>query len=302
MDIQTEDIEVFLAVVRERSFGRAATALLVSQPAVSERMARLERSTGAPLFFRSSRGTTLTPAGAAFLPYAERTAALLADAVSAVHALDAAPRLRIAVHTTFAHRAVPLALGATAGLQRSVKVRDAHSDAIVAMLVDGACDVGFIVPGARPRPLHFAALPPDPVTPVVAPSHPLAGRTVADAELAGHPIAFTRFGAGAEQFVDRLDAAAIPEWSWTECSDAVTALHLAQQFAYVAFVTQSLAEAHVAMGTVARCRLRPAVRWDIPLTLATRSSDRDDPAIAAIRAAVAALPRAAGARRGRSAA
>jgi DNA-binding transcriptional LysR family regulator len=291
MAIQTEDIAFFLAVVRDGSFGRAASSLFVSQPAVSERIARLEREAGAPLFSRSSRGATLTLAGEAFLPYAERTLDLLDDAVTTVQALDEAPRLRVAVHTTFAPRVVPLVLGALGTMHRSVKVRDAHSDTIIAMLIDRACDIGFVVPSARPGPLRFHPLPPDPVVAVVAPEHPLSGRVRTFAELAGHRVAFTRFGNGSEQFVERLRRAGVAEWNWTECSDAVTALHLAVRHGHVAMVTGSLADVHTRSGGVELLRLRPRPRWTMPLTLACRRGDEDDPALAAVRAAVARLAR-----------
>jgi DNA-binding transcriptional LysR family regulator len=286
MTIQTEDIAVFLAVVRDGSFGRAASSLLVSQPAVSERVARLERETGAPLFNRSSRGVTLTPAGEAFLPYARRTVDLLDDAITTVQALDDAPRLRVAVHTTFAHRVVPLVLRALGTMRRSVKVRDAHSDSIIAMLIDGACDIGFVVPGARPRPLRFVALPPDPMVAVVAPTHPLGGAVATYGDLAGHRLAFTRFGEGAEEFVDRLRRAGVPQWSWTECSDAVTALHLAARHGHVALVTKSLSESHELSDSIERLRLRPAPRWTMPLVFACRRGGEGDPAVTAVRRAV----------------
>jgi DNA-binding transcriptional LysR family regulator len=291
MPIQTDDIAAFLAVVREGSFGRAASSLLVSQPAISDRMARLEREVGTSLFHRSTRGAALTPAGDAFLPYAERTVDLLEDAAATLHALDGAPRLRVAVHATFAHRVVPLVLRSLGTLHRSVKVRDAHSDTIIAALLDGGCDAGFVVPGARPRQLRFVALPPDPVVAVVGPSHPLAGQIVAVHDLVGHRVAFNRFGTGAAEFVQRLRRAGVPEWSWTECSDAVTALHLAAQDDHVAMVTKSLADVHAARGTVRQLDLRPHQRWAVPLTFASRGSDQDEPAVAAIRAAVERLPR-----------
>ena len=194
MTIQTDDIAVFLAVVREGSFGRAASSLLVSQPAISDRVARLEQEVGGRLFHRTTRGATLTPAGDAFVPYAERTIELLSDAAQTVRAVEDAPRLRLAVHATFADRVVPLVLRSLEALHRSVKVRDAHSDTIIAALLDGACDAGFIVPAARPRQLRFVALPPDPVVAVVAPSHPLAGGSASMRDLVGHRVAFNRFG------------------------------------------------------------------------------------------------------------
>jgi len=291
MTIQTDDIAVFLAVVREGSFGRAANSLLVSQPAVSDRVARLEQEVGARLFHRTTRGTTLTSAGNAFVPYAERTVDLLNDASEALRAVEDAPRLRLAVHATFAHRVVPMVLRSLETLHRSVKVRDAHSDAIIAALLDGACDAGFIVPAARPRQLRFVALPPDPVVAVVAPSHPLAGGSASLHDLVGHRVAFNRFGSGASEFVDRLRKAGVPEWSWTECSDAVTALHLAIQDEHVAMVTKSLADVHAAHGAVCRLILRSQPRWTVPLTFAYRGSDQADAAIAGIRSAVEHLPR-----------
>jgi DNA-binding transcriptional LysR family regulator len=211
---------------------------------------------------------------------------LLDDAAATLRTLDEAPRLRVAVHTTFAHRVVPLVLRSLGTLHRSVKVRDAHSDTIVAALIDGGCDAGFVVPGARPRQLRFVTLQPDPVVAVVAPSHPLAGRRATLHDLKGHRVAFNRFGSGAVEFVERLRQSGLPEWSWTECSDAVTALHLAAQNDHVAMVTKSLADVHAAHGTVCLLDLRPHQRWTIPLTFAYRRGDEDDPAIAAIRSAV----------------
>jgi DNA-binding transcriptional LysR family regulator len=289
MALQTDDIAWFLAVVREGSFGRAASSLLVSQPAVSDRMARLERDAGAVLFQRSARGATLTPAGEAFVPYAERTLALLDEAVASVGALDGAPRFRVAVHTTFAHRAVDLVLASLGSLRRNITVRDAHTDTIVAMLMDGACDVGFVVPGARPRPLRFVPLPPDPVLAVVAPSHPLAGTAPALHDLADHRVAFNRFGSGAAEFVERLRRAGVPEWQWTECSDALTALHLAAHHGHVALVTRSVAESHGAATGVVPLRLQRVPRWTMALSLAYRTSDRDEPAVRAVRRAVERL-------------
>jgi DNA-binding transcriptional LysR family regulator len=296
MTLQTEDIACFLVVVREGSFGRAASSLLVSQPAVSDRIARLERDAGAPLFRRSTRGVTLTPAGEAFVPYATRTVELLDDAVTTISGLDEAPPFRVAVHTTFAHRAVDLVLGSLESLRRRIKLRDAHSDTIVAMLLDGACDVGFIVPGTRPRALRFMALPPDPVVAVVGPRHPLAGRPASFEDLAGYRMAFNRFGTGAVEFVARLRAAGVPESQWTECSDAVTALHLAAHHGHVAMVTASLVDGHAAGAGVVVLPIRRLPRWTMPLTLAYRHADRDEPAVAAVRSTVTRLgrgPRAA---------
>jgi len=64
-------IKTFLTVVEKGSFTLAARELGLTQPAVSQQIARLEDQLGFPLFHR---GTTLslTPTGDAFLGYARR--------------------------------------------------------------------------------------------------------------------------------------------------------------------------------------------------------------------------------------
>jgi DNA-binding transcriptional LysR family regulator len=284
MAIETNDLAVFLAVVREGSFGRAASTMLVSQPAVSERIARLEREVGAELFTRGARGVALTPAGERLVPYASRARGLLDEAAEAVRAVDDAPPLRIAVHVTFAHRAVPLVLDAIGGLRRRIKVRDAHSDEIVVMLLDGVADIGFVLGGARPRPLRFIPLPADPVICVCAPDHPLAARrTVSLRALGDHRVALNRWGTGATAFLDRLRAAGAPEWRWTECSDAVTAMGLARHNDHVALVTTSIAADELEAHSLVRLQLRPEPRWSVPLVLVHRERDQLEPAVAAVR-------------------
>lgn len=59
----------FLAVAEYRSFSRAATALYVSQPAVSKNISTLEAEIGLPLFDRQGKYIILTKAGEIFLSF-----------------------------------------------------------------------------------------------------------------------------------------------------------------------------------------------------------------------------------------
>ncbi|PLZ01269.1 LysR family transcriptional regulator [Burkholderia sp. WAC0059] len=63
--LELRQLRYFSALARELHFGRAAEAVHVTQPALSQQIARLEELVGTPLFVRESRGVTLTPAGAA---------------------------------------------------------------------------------------------------------------------------------------------------------------------------------------------------------------------------------------------
>jgi len=82
-------LEVFLAVARERRFSRAAEKLYRTQSAVSQSIRKLEEEIGEPLFDRSSREGLLTDAGRVLQEYAERMLNLRADAREALVELRA---------------------------------------------------------------------------------------------------------------------------------------------------------------------------------------------------------------------
>src|SRR5213596_2854463 len=67
----------FREVARQGSFSRAADALALTQPAVSQQVGALERELGARLLTRGRGGTTVTPAGALLLAHADAVAARL---------------------------------------------------------------------------------------------------------------------------------------------------------------------------------------------------------------------------------
>ena len=65
-------LQVFMTVAHERSFTKAAAALGVSQPAVSQNVAELEKLVGAKLFERLRGEVALTGEGEVFKQYAEK--------------------------------------------------------------------------------------------------------------------------------------------------------------------------------------------------------------------------------------
>jgi DNA-binding transcriptional LysR family regulator len=120
----------FRAVVRERSFSRAARTLALTQPAVSQQVAALEKQVGARLLARQPGGLELTPMGTVLLEHADAIAQRLELARTQLAELTGAERLRLRIG------AFPSALAALVpdGLARL----RAHHPQAEAMIEEGA--------------------------------------------------------------------------------------------------------------------------------------------------------------------
>jgi DNA-binding transcriptional LysR family regulator len=76
MDLDLRLVRYFVAVADELHFGRAATRLYISQPALSRQIRKLENDVGAQLLVRDSRHVALTVRGERFLDDARQLLAI----------------------------------------------------------------------------------------------------------------------------------------------------------------------------------------------------------------------------------
>src|SRR4051812_32111509 len=133
----------FRAVARERSFSRAAETLALTQPAVSQQVAALERELGTRLLDRRPGGLQLTPAGAILLEHADAIAERLALAGRQIADVRDAERstLRIGAFPTALATLVPAAVARIrAGAPATVvRVQEGTS----AELADGVASGGL---------------------------------------------------------------------------------------------------------------------------------------------------------------
>lgn len=83
MDLEAR-LRAFTAFARRRSLSAAAQELRISQPAVSKRIADMEREVGVKLVLRHPGGGQLTPAGAFLANHVLRARALLTQAARGV--------------------------------------------------------------------------------------------------------------------------------------------------------------------------------------------------------------------------
>ncbi len=121
--MNSTDLKFFMAVADTGAIGRAASVLNTVQSNVTNRIRALELALNVPLFYRGSRGVTLTKAGERLLPYARQVTRLLADAEQSVRC-EGAPRgpLRIGSLETTAALRLPALLTSFADLHPDVDI------------------------------------------------------------------------------------------------------------------------------------------------------------------------------------
>ena len=86
--MESGDLRIFQAVAREGSITKAAQMLNYVQSNVTNRIQYLEAQLKTPLFRRSNRGMTLTPAGENLLGYADKILILIDEAVKSTQYSD----------------------------------------------------------------------------------------------------------------------------------------------------------------------------------------------------------------------
>lgn len=108
--MESGDLKIFQAVAREGSITKAAQMLNYVQSNVTTRIQYLEARLNIPLFRRSNRGMTLTPAGENLLEYADKILTLMDEAVKSTQYSDhPAGPLRIgSIETTAVIHLTPL--------------------------------------------------------------------------------------------------------------------------------------------------------------------------------------------------
>ena len=178
MNINLNQLRVFVAVARLGNFTRAAERLHLSQPSMSLHIRQLEQDLGVRLFDRSTRSVALTRAGDDFLPTAERLLDDVQSAVASVADLAARRRGRVAV-AVLPSVAAELLSRAIAGLHArhpdiTVSLRDDVAEQIPARVRSGEVDFGLGAIDSIDADIAGSPLVSDELIAVFPPSHPLA--------------------------------------------------------------------------------------------------------------------------------
>ncbi len=170
-------LQVFKAVADKLSFTKAASALLISQPAVTKHIGELEKQLGVPLFTRHGSSISLTRHGEQALDYANRILALYSDFNDAFADDGKVPagHLRIGASTTIAQYVLPDIL---ASFKRrypeiSIEMSNANTEVIEELVAGGKIDLGLIEGKHSGRTLHYELFMKDELVLVVSSVNPV---------------------------------------------------------------------------------------------------------------------------------
>ena len=177
--IKLRHLACFLKVANRRSFGAAAEALAITQPAVSKAIAELEAILGVALFERSRRGVFLTGYGEAFQRYAGASLTALRQGVDSVSQAQARGGHTLAVGAlpTTAARIMPQAVqrARAEGLGATLRIITGPNELLLQELRAGDLDlvVGRLAQPRQMQTLAFEYLYSEEVVFAVRPGHPL---------------------------------------------------------------------------------------------------------------------------------
>ncbi|MFE5536567.1 LysR family transcriptional regulator [Streptomyces sp. NPDC056492] len=239
----------FLAIVDHGGFNRAAAALYVSQPSLSQAIQALERDVDGLLFHRIGRRVVLTEAGAALVPRAREALHALELARAGVASVRELRGGRLEMATMASPTIEPLGTMVRRFTERfpavSLSLRLALTpEAVVEMVRTGACELGLLVTSSPPAirdvvPHHVGDDRLVLVTPMDGPFPP--GRAVRAEQLAGHRLIVGQRGTGIRSYVDDLEAQGIDIRIAVETEHRMAFLPLVLGGVGLAVVTQSWA-------------------------------------------------------------
>ncbi|KQY57330.1 MULTISPECIES: LysR family transcriptional regulator [unclassified Nocardioides] len=277
-------LEYFLAVVEHGGVNRAATALHVAQPSLSQSLRRLEKDIQAQLFHRVGRGLVLSSAGEALIGPARqvlRDIELAREAVSAVEHLQGG---RIDIAALSDTSTDPLSVWVAQFrvknplVQLRVEERDRIGE-IVDLVKGGACELGITVLPVHVNDLshdflvdqHFVVVFP-PGTPTDLPD------TVEVSSLDGVPFVMGERNTTSRDHVESmLRAGGVEPLVAVEVPQRGAVVPMVLSGAGAAILPQRVALEARQRGAVVR-DLSPHVSWSIG---AIHRSDRLTPAAAA---------------------
>jgi DNA-binding transcriptional LysR family regulator len=177
-DIELRHLRYFLAVAETLHFTKAAQHLGIAQPPLSQQIKRLEELIGHRLFDRTTRGVRLTLAGHLLAERARSTIEKVHDDLAQVRRLGRGEEgtLTVGFSGSVMFTSLPAAIESYRRRYPKVelRLRELHTSAQCAALLDGTLDLGFLRDGDPTDGIQLSTLFKERYVAVLPEGHPLA--------------------------------------------------------------------------------------------------------------------------------
>jgi DNA-binding transcriptional LysR family regulator len=206
--VDLRQLEIFAKVAELGSFSRAAEALFLTQPTVSEHIRSLEEEFGVRLLDRLGRGAAVTRAGQLLLSHAQRMLALSREARQAMDGFlgRMSGELMIGASTIPGEYILPPLIGRFKEKfpDISITLLIGDSQTAVDWVAEGRAELGVVGARLAHRAVEYRELMPDDVVVVVPAAHPWHGRRQVSLEdLRGEPLLIRERGSGTRAALER---------------------------------------------------------------------------------------------------
>jgi DNA-binding transcriptional LysR family regulator len=199
-------LKIFRTVAHHLNFSRAAEELLLTQPAVTQQIKTLEEECGVPLFDRSGGRITLTPAGQALLPYAEKLKAIVDEALAAVSSASGqdAAQLAVGASQTIGQYILPnlVARFLREHPRVTITALSGNSDEMLDALTSHRVHLALIEGPALRKDFHVESFMEDHMVLVVPASHEWADHEIDVTALKDAQLLTREFGSGSRRVVE----------------------------------------------------------------------------------------------------
>ncbi|MFI5662606.1 LysR substrate-binding domain-containing protein [Streptomyces sp. NPDC051684] len=197
--MELRHLRYFAAVAETRHFGRAAQALHMAQPPLSQAIRRLESELGVELFTRTTRQVSLTGAGEVFRTDVERILTSVDEAVARVGRFAGGVEgvLRIGLTGSASYRQLPTLARLVKHEMPHVRM-EVHTEMLTPAQEHGLderrLDVGVLRPPIRQEGIAHRLIAEEPLIAAVPEGHWLADATTVRVEQLRHED-FVMYGA-----------------------------------------------------------------------------------------------------------
>ncbi len=249
-------IETFLWVVKLGSFRGAAQRLNTTQPAISQRIAQLERELGVKLLNRDHRVASPTPSGRQMMVYAEKLIGLRAAMMAEIGDRSAMRGvLRLGVAETIVHTWLPRLVKSVNEVypNLSLEIEVDITPNLTARLLAQEIELAFVVGPLSDPGVHNRVLRDYPVSFLASPALGLGNGPVTRQELARFPlITFPRKTQPYDAVRAVFDRPDLPPIRLHASASLATVIHMAIEGLGVAVIPAAIVEHDIAGGRLQR--------------------------------------------------